>query len=422
VRTAVHFGHHGHAQIPKGYFFSARSAKMTPLLAASLLLFWAALIATEPVHDKIVVAMDIYPGRSPTLSQQKASATLLEFIMMNTTYAVSPDVDVALAAEWAHAFRILDNTPHPLYKTLFGNSPSLIDMLLVKAKWKDWMASIGLGGYVPHPIPYNESEAPAMVFPVILKTDWVDGHPGGHGSAPQAGTGVHIVRDHEQLINLANKISSHGSTFFLEEALTGMGLGEMCSYGSVYRGQLLSSRCTQRTFTPNHIAQAKGNAEFDTKGTKGPFIKGPTLSNDDDYPVPCGTELVSVVSNMFAHTNFTGIYCGDWKLDHNMRLKLMEVNPRFCGTLRSTYGDALLLASVVPLAFAALEANSHDSAYTSRSALLHGKYKATFQRIRELEIRALATGGGYIGDTWHGAVTYDMNKHLSSLMESYRVW
>jgi hypothetical protein len=392
---------------------------MTRLLVASLFLFWAALVAAKSVHDKIVVAMDIYPGRSPTLSIQKASARLLKVIMMNTTDAVSSDVDLVLVAEWARMFRILDHTPNALYKTHFNNSPALIEMLLAKAKWKEWMAGIGLGGYVPQPIPYSESDAPATQFPVILKTDWTGGREGGIGLPLQAGIGVHVVRDHEQLIHLARKISSQGFTFFLEEALTGMGLGEMSSYGSVYRGQLLSSRCTQRSFDPNHIAKAKGNTDFNTSSTEGPFIKGPSLSNDDDYPVPCGTELVSVVSNMFAHTNFTGIYCGDWKLDRNKRLKLMEINPRFCGTLRSTYGDALLLASVVPLAFAVLEANSADSEYTSRSALLHGKYKETFQRIRELEIRALATGGGYIGDTWHGAVTYDMNKHLSSLMKSY---
>jgi hypothetical protein len=390
---------------------------------ATLLLLLAALVASEKVHDKIVVAVDYFPGRYPFMWEQKASSRLLKFKILNTTDAITSDVDIAVGAHWASMFKIFDHTANPFYQTIFGNTASLIDTFEDKMKWKEWMASIGLGNYIPRPVPYEGADTSHIQFPVFLKTAGADGH------AMHSGNGIHIVRDPAQLHGHAAQIAAKGLTFFLEEPLSGMGLAEMSTFGSVFRGQLLSARCFQRVFSPEKIAKSSHNTDYQ-KGSSlrdrdgaysGLYIKGPSLRNDDDYPLPCGTEVVSAVANMFAHTNYTGLYCANWKLDSHMRPKMMEINARFCGTLRNGPGDPLLLSAIVTLGYAALEANRHNDAYTARSALLHGPHKETFERIRNEEYRAVATGGGYTDGLWNGAAQFDMTKRLSPLLHTYKL-
>jgi hypothetical protein len=384
----------------------------------TLLFLLAVLVASEEVHDQIVVAVDRFPGRYPYTWEQKASTRLLKFKILNTTDPITSDVDIAVGAHWASMFKIFDHTANPFYQTIFGNTASLIDTFEDKMKWKEWMTSIGLGNYIPQPVPYKGTDTSHIQFPVFLKAALPDGH------AMHSGNGIHIVRDAAQLHSLTKQVAANGWTFFLEEPLTGMGPAEMSTFGSVFRGRVLSARCFQRVYSPEKIASSPHNAGYQQSsslkdGEGGLYIKGPGLRYDDDYPLPCGTEVVSAVANMFAHTNYTGLYCANWKLDSHMRPKMMEVNARFCGTLRSAAGDPLLLSAIVTLGYAALEANRHNDAYTARSALLHGPHNATFERIRNEEYRALATGGGYTDGLWDGATQFDMTKRLSPLLHTY---
>jgi predicted ATP-grasp superfamily ATP-dependent carboligase len=378
----------------------------------TLFILLSALICAAEVHEKLMVALDDYIGRKPTPELQPAATKLLEFQVLKSRKSIALNADVAVAAEWAQLFKIYRNTGSAFYTTHFSNTPTLIEMFEDKSKWKTWMVSIGLGEHIPLHLPYNRKNSTEIEFPVILKTNWTA------GADVHSGHGVHIVRDTEQLHHLVKQIAHHKGSFFLEESLTGMGLSEMSSFGSVFKGKLLSMRCMIRTFNADNIVKSKYNAAFNGS-TSGPYIKGPTLKNDDDIPLPCGMDLVNVVSTMFSKSDYTGLYCTNWKLDRNMRPKMMEVNARFCGTLKSASGDALLLSTLVTLGYAALEVTRDDEAYQQRSALLHGPHKATFERIQSEEAHALATGGGWYQATWRDEKAFDMNKRLDPIAPTY---
>jgi hypothetical protein len=155
-------------------------------------------------------------------------------------------------------------------------------------------------------------------------------------------------------------------------------------------------------------------------GSPAPYIKGPTLDREDDALVPCGKSLVNLTTVMFAHTNYTGPFCSNWKSDRHMAPKMLEVNARVCGTLSRTGGDALVLATFVPLAQAVLDANP-DPAYHARSALLHSSHAAVYQRILAQEKLALSTGGGVLDGQWKEWDAFNWTTHLTPLLETYKL-
>jgi hypothetical protein len=100
---------------------------------------------------------------------------------------------------------------------------------------------------------------------------------------------------------------------------------------------------------------------------------------------------------------------------------MLEVNARMCGSLSLADGDALVLATIVPLAQAVLDANP-DPAYRARSALLHSKNAAVYQRILAEERRALSTGGGVKDGEWIESDTFNWTIRLASLLQTYNLY
>jgi hypothetical protein len=103
-----------------------------------------------------------------------------------------------------------------------------------------------------------------------------------------------------------------------------------------------------------------------------------------------------------------------------MAPKMLEVNARVCGSLSLADGDALVLATFVPLAQAVLDANP-DPAYHARSALLHSKHAAAYQRILAEEKHALSTGGGVQEGQWIESDTFNWKVQLTPLLQTYKV-
>ena len=93
--------------------------------------------------------------------------------------------------------------------------------------------------------------------------------------------------------------------------------------------------------------------------------------------------------------NYTGPWCAELKMDDNKRLKMLEANSRFCGTMRET--DALFLSVFVPLAFAI--ATVEPSSVMGKK-LTSGTLAASYKRILEYEDKVLATAGGSFVNEW----------------------
>lgn len=189
---------------------AVRAVEVEMFLRILLVALCSLSVVADHPHDKILVAFDIFPGRAPTPAIQKGSSQLLEYRMLQNTDSIPANVDVATGAEWTQFFRILDQTQEPFHKTYFGNARSLINMFEDKAQWKDWMTTIGLGTYIPQPIPYNGAQD-CYEFPLILKTEWLEHRhngPEGRTAAVHAGAGVHIIHTPEHLHTLAQRMAS----------------------------------------------------------------------------------------------------------------------------------------------------------------------------------------------------------------------
>lgn len=358
--------------------------------------------------------MDHYPTRNPNPEQVTANM-LLEFHIIKKSKDIPERTDVLAHSEWK-AFKSEFSSDQTDIFSYFDNSEEFMTMINEKALWKNWMQLIGLGEHIPASL--TNADASAMKFPVIMKISR------RYGKVAHGGLGVYVVQDAEQLAQMKAQTLAAGHTYLIEESLTGMGLAEMTSFGSAFRGEVLSLRCHQRAFNPELLVHARHNANFSVQGDAPakPFVKGYKLEMDEDYLVPCGQDVVNVVRAMFKQSKYTGPFCNDWKLDSNLAPKMMETNARMCGTLHLPQGDGLLLATFVPLAKAALDAISSE-AYRNRSALLHSsKHVATYQRILEHERAALATGGGRGKDGSFAQVRkFDMNLRLPPLVEAYEI-
>lgn len=361
------------------------------------------------VHDKVVVGVDRnwLSGGFNDLDRHPHSNKLFTFHVLNETTPKRDDYDLLVHAKW-RLFRKLFENSKTIMRQFIWNDQDTIDKFEEKAKWKEFMARAGLASEVPAVLDFKDVDK--LDYPVITKSSRGD-HIGG-------GIGVYAIKDADELREAVRNFTRTGSSYIIEESLTGMGLAEMATFGSVYRGKLLSMRCSQREQAESNIKTSKMNTNYaqSTKDKPVPYIWEPHVGHAKDYMVPCGKDLVKVVRTMFAHTNYTGPYCTNYKLDRHMHPKMMEVNARLCGTLCSAYGDSLLVSTLVPLAFALLEANYHTR-YHHRSALLHGKNHRAFRRILADEELALQTGGGVFNNEWIEVPKFDMNLRLTPLSE-----
>lgn len=387
------------------------------ILIGCMLQLMPLMSAGSEFHTKVEFAMDRRKGLNPD-NRLQLSLMLFNFRLMVNESGVLEKTDLFAHANWTTVDRFCGESGKQL-ETYVDMDPSVVALFENKARWKAFMKEIGLESYSAK--SYDPTaEPPLTEYPVVVKTN----HHFGHGT--------HVVKNAVEYRTTVEAIRAQGHTYLVEEALTGMGLAEMSAFGSVYKGRLLSLRCAVRTFNANRVMnQQQQGSLFATaslrvesrEGTSGGstgqhppvFVRGFQMKPSTDVPCPCGQDLVSATTQMFAKTPlpYTGPFCIDAKLDKHLKLKMMEVNARFCGSLAP--GDGLFVATFVPLAYAVVEALPFTAAY-NRSALYHSSHRAIYEQIRKEEQIALDTGGGLSGGTW---VTVPEFNHTLTLDRPY---
>lgn len=210
----------------------------------------------------------------------------------------------------------------------------------------------------------------------------------------------------------------------LEEALTGLGFREVFAWGTAYKGRLLSLRCMIHSFRPKKTVggtyrnSSYASATVQGSGTekKVPFVRGFMLMASKEEYIPCSKEFVAMQTAMVKASGYSGSLCSQAKLDNHKRIKLLELNARFCGTMQRK--DELFLLSYVPLAFAMVEADPVLHA-SLRHKLFEGAHNHTFQAIAANETRALQTGGGWHNGKWLEVEKFDPELRIERLAYSY---
>lgn len=296
--------------------------------------------ARTKIH-KIVFGVDHSEGLNPS-DKLHSSASLFSFRILNTPQDLTPAIDIITHANHTALTALVQqaNTTLPGY---IANDQSSIDLFNDKGRWKAWMQDIGLGAYVPH--TYNQSaDILSYDYPLMLKTNQHFGH------------GVYVITSPEHLRNVSTNVKQKGYAYTLEEALTGMGLSEVGTYGAAYKGELLSLRCVIRTFAASQTVHT-GDPELKNKQkipqrniTSDVFVRGFMMTSGEQAFLPCSTEIVDVTRKMMAKTSYTGAFCSSLKSDKLSRPKMLEINARFCGPMAVT--DALFISTFVPLTVA----------------------------------------------------------------------
>jgi hypothetical protein len=362
-----------------------------------VLQLWAALAVAE-VHERVKFAIDKKHGLNPS-SHQVVSNKLFKFQYLSSSKELDDDVDMFAYAQWEVAEEILQKSHNSIVPQIRVPKDTN-DLFENKARWKAWMVSIGMGDYIPMSINLNVT--PSVIrFPIVLKS-----------SRKQFGEGVRIIRSTVELKEALKEIpEEEQDTVVVEESLLGMGLHEMTSFGSSYQGRLLSLRCSLRSVNAT-------NASVSASNTSEPFVRSNSVKWADDHGVACGQDLVRVVGTMLAHSNYTGAFCIDWKMDNQGRMKMLEMNARVCGTQRKVYGDGLVVSAFVPLSFAVLQDNK-DPKFRDRSALLRSTQSSIYHIILAMEECALQTGGGLFPTGWETVKSFNMSRATVPLIDTY---
>lgn len=352
---------------------------MAPLYFAAVALLYALLYVQRGVAETIQFGIDhrehLIPHTHHNYSHYVSVHTL------KTAKDLNQMLDLVTHADFKALKLLYKNADRQLPAYLHHNEET-INLFESKANWKAWMTSIGLGEYVPY--TYDINRIDLIKYPVVLKTD------------EHNGRGVYVAADRLQLHNMVSVISkkkdAYASNFTVEEALIGMGLSEVASFGAVYNGKVVSLRCVVRFFDHEKAANsaAHGHDKYHTDAVKNTsvFIKSKTLFHDHQEYIPCSRELVNVTQTMFSHrAPYTGAFCSNIKMDSHGRFKLMETNARFCFTMRSV--EEIFLSTYIPLGFAVQE---HLPVH-ARSAWVNESHLAQFYAQEQA---ALRTGGGII--------------------------
>ena len=331
-----------------------------------------------PTDGQISLAIDERKGLNPVFTSPLF--TLNTFSSPEQTVAANTNADLVIFANWTNTklHYAAANLPLPTY---LQNNDKAVELFESKSNWKVWMHSIGLGNYVPHTYSYNftSGDTSTLEFPAVLKLNH------------HFGRGVFVMHDAQQLNKLVQAVTKRGFTYTIEEALTGMGLAEVTSFGSVYQGKLLALRCIKLHFPAKNAARTAhywygGNSS--TAPTTDTFVRGFMLNNKHDIYVPCSQELINVNTTMFAQAPpYTGLFCSDIKSDKHDRVKMMEINARFCGSMAKNH--AIFTAAYVPLSYAVLA-----GAGAGGSATVGWPNKPIYTHINNIEAQTLSSGGG----------------------------
>ena len=209
------------------------------------------------------------------------------------------------------------------YKSIISNDQrEIIRLFNDKKRFKDWMVHIGLGRYVGDEYTIDGPKKYPLMFKLI------DLH---------SGEGVQIVKNEQVLKELVSKYPP--KSYLLEEALTGIANTEGTSWGSAYKGKLLSLRCAEKKL------------DYKTHGTL--YVMGSAMPNNT-FTVrfgDCGRDIIDHVTTIVREAGYTGPFCLNIKPDNHMMDKYMEINARICGTTIPI--RQLFLSTYIPLALAA---------------------------------------------------------------------
>lgn len=380
------------------------------MVAYSILLLTALALhckITWAIHKRVIFAIDKKHGLNPS-SHQVVSNRLFEFQFLKEKEHLSHHADMFTHGEWPVATSILSRSNHSILPHI-AVSNDLFELFENKAKWKIWMNEMGMGQHIPKSVNVSEG-TDHLTFPLVLKS-----------SRKQFGEGVQIVHTVADLSRALQKIPvEEQDTVVIEEALLGMGLQEMTSFGSAYQGRLLSLRCSLRRIDPSKTSPRTGTDSSAQSDAPAPFVRSNAVKWAEDRGVACGRDVVQAVSAVLARTNYTGALCVDWKMDGQQRLKMLEINARVCGTQRKVYGDGYVVSAFVPLSFAVLRANTADAHYQERSALLHSNLTGTFHTILAMEECALRTGGGVFPELgWQAVSRFNLTLFTTPLVDTY---
>jgi len=292
------------------------------------------LLLGASAQKKIVIAVDGKTNRNPL----SASNELLEFRMLSHATSIISDVSLVTHSNWTTLRSIYGSRGSELPAYLRGNMKAT-ELFDNKADWKSWMDSIGLGDYVPR--TYLLQERHHIQFPLMLKV-----------LTRRNGRGVMPILNKAQFTRQVGRVIAKGQPYLLEEALMGMGFSEVFSYGSVYKGDLLSMRCLKRTYPANlwHSEAASSPVEVNDI----PFVGSYSIKPEEEHFIPCSRELIDVTRTMFvAASPYTGAFCSTLKTDAQGRVKMIEVNTRLCASVADN--KELQAVVLVPLSFAVLE-------------------------------------------------------------------
>lgn len=353
--------------------------------------------------------MDFRKGLNPAFTSELFTMSLLS----NTTSKVHEVFDLVVHANFENlkSSYAAENVPIPIY--LQNNEPA-IELFENKIDWKAWMHRIGLGDYVPHSYAFNRTSLSAsqdIQFPAVLKLN------------AHFGKGVFVIHDAKQLHVVAASAIRHNLTFWIEEGLTGMGLAEVSSYGSVYQGKLLSMRCIKRYFPPKNAARSAHywyNGSVTHAQPNDAFVRGFMLNNKHDVYIPCSQELVNVTTTMFAKAPpYTGIFCSDMKSDNHDRVKIMEINARFCGSM--VKNEAIFTAAYVPLAYAVYEDSKNKVQDKVKSRMVDWPSELKYKFIKKAEEDLLLSGGGIYNNAAHSVERFNHSLVIDPPAYSYRL-
>jgi hypothetical protein len=368
-----------------------------------ILVFCAARSVRQ--KDKVNFAIDYHPSLNPSPSLRLVHMLFNVHLLHNAT-DIRNNTDILAYANYTALTNMYEESGVRI-PTYVENPLSLMAMFDSKAAWKAWMVQIGLGSYIPHALDTNRKPEEHR-YPIVLKTN------------AHFGRGVFVLHSAEDLRNVSTTLRAENQSYLLEEALTGLGLSEVTMWGSAYRGRLLSLRCVRQVYSQDDLLHSAfknssvAQPAVTTAGRKVPFVRGFQAKAVYDRWLPCGRDIVSVISDMMASAGYTGSFCSAFKWDYKKRAKLLEVNARYCGTLVNN--DALFLAAFVPLAGAIAAAMPESKLnYT----LTHGALHNTYRMMIEEEEKVLRTGGGWYGGKWVATETFDPALRLDHVYERF---
>lgn len=384
--NSTHSYSHKHRRHRVRTNFSTNTSSNTSFIASSSS---PMRVYSQPSFTKITFGVDLSPGLNPS-SSLHSSASLFDFRILSQLTDLTPDIDLIVHANYTALTALVQQQEKANVSALPGyiaNDQTTLDLFNDKGHWKAWMQEIGLGAYVPH--TYDQrGDVRSFDYPLMLKTNQHFGH------------GVYVINSPEHLRNVSGIVKQSGYAYTLEEALTGMGLSEVGTYGSAYKGKLLSLRCVIRTFSASQTVRTgdptKKNAlKSREKAVADVFVRGFMMKSGEQAVLPCSAEIAQVTRKMLSQTSYTGPFCSSIKSDKLFRPKMLEINARFCGPMAVT--DALFIATFVPLSVAHHLALSNPKSGNKNSTKgTSNWYKSSriFAHIAEVERKVVETGGG----------------------------